>query len=256
MTGVNHDELGLFLAAEGIDQWGVARCAPALWPWAPDLPFAISLGMHVDSTIIAEVVHGPTAAYFGEYERINGRLDRTVEALVALLMEWGGRAEAVRPTGSPNASVTDWADARVFPHKTAATQAGLGWIGKTALFVSPTRGPRVRLASVFTDLELPVGQPVTVSRCRSCRRCLDACPAHAGRDVAWRAGMCRAELLDVKACERQNASNKRNVGDICGICVAVCPVGRRAVDRERPASVADRTPPEPCEQQGSPTRLG
>jgi len=227
MTNIDREELALFLANASIDQWGIAACPPTPWPWAPDLPFAISLGMRIEPAIIAEVEHGPTVAYFAEYERINRSLKKTVEALAALLQKQGGEAKAVLPTGSPDPDVTDWADARVFAHKTAATQAGLGWIGKTALFVSATLGPRVRLATVFTDVELPAGEPVTASRCRSCRRCVDACPAGAGRDVSWSAGMDRAELLDVKACERQNASNKPRVGDICGICVAVCPFGRQ-----------------------------
>ena len=87
-----------------------------------------------------------------------------------------------------------------FPHKTAATAAGLGWIGKTALFVSPEFGPAVRLATVFTDLDLPAGEPVTEGRCGDCTDCVDACPAGCGRDVAWRAGMRRDELFDASAC--------------------------------------------------------
>ena len=88
----------------------------------------------------------------------------------------------------------------LFPHKTAATAAGLGWIGKTALFVSPEFGPAVRLATVFTDLDLPAGEPVTEGRCGDCTDCVDACPAGCGRDVAWRAGMRRDELFDASAC--------------------------------------------------------
>ena len=93
-----------------------------------------------------------------------------------MLREHGAAAEPIQPTGSPDPEFSLWTDARVFPHKTAATQAGLGWIGKTALFVSPRLGPRLRLATVFTDAELPVGEPVTEGRCGSCRRCVDACP--------------------------------------------------------------------------------
>ena len=39
--------------------------------------------------------------------------------------------------------------------------------------------------------------------------------------------MARAELLDVFACERECDSNVASVGgDVCGICIAVCPFGR------------------------------
>jgi hypothetical protein len=37
----------------------------------------------------------------------------------------------------------------------------------------------------------------------------------------------RRGLLDAVACERQNAANIPTVGDICGVCLAVCPFGLR-----------------------------
>ena len=226
MSEIRADKLGAFMTGAGADLWGVAACPPSPWPYAPALPFAISLGIRIDPAIIAEVEHGPTPAYFAEYKRLNVKLRAITESLAALLRKHGAAAASIQPTGSPDPAVTDWVDARVFPHKTAATQAGLGWIGKTALFVSPRLGPRLRLATVFTDAELAVGEPVNEGRCGSCRRCVDACPAGAGRDVLWSAGMSRDALLDFYACERQNASNIGAAGDICGICIAVCPYGR------------------------------
>jgi epoxyqueuosine reductase len=254
MTAIGTEGIGEFLAAAGVDQWGVARnrvmadpgvaadsgSTPALkaearppdgrWPLSPDLPFAISIGMRLDPGIIAEVVNGPTPAYFGEYKRLNRTLAATAEALSLFLSRNGAVAEACKPTAHDVTGVSDWTDAGVFPHKTAATQAGLGWIGKTALFVSPVLGPRVRLTTVFTDLELPVGEPVTRGQCAGCRQCVDACPAGAGRDVQWRAGMPRAELYDARACERQCDANEGENGGLCGICIAVCPFGRRTGD--------------------------
>ena len=227
MIVIRVDELTAFLTDAGMDQWGIAACPPSPWPYAPALAFAISMGIRIEPSIIAEVENGPTPAYFAEWKRLNAGLRAAAEGLTALLRQRGATAEPVQPNGSPDPTLTDWSDARVFAHKTAATQAGLGWIGKTALFVSPKLGPRVRLATVFTDAVLPVGEPINESRCRSCRRCVDACPAGAGHDVLWRAGMPRDELLDFFACERQNASNIDAVGDICGICIAACPFGRR-----------------------------
>jgi epoxyqueuosine reductase QueG len=152
-----------------------------------------------------------------------------VESLAALLRVHGAAAEPLRPTIGPTVGDTDDIDmtaAGVFAHKTAATQAGLGWIGKTAIFVSPRLGPWLRLATVFTDAELPAAEPVTEGGCARCRRCVDACPAGAGRDVRWRAGMPRDVLLDVVACMRENDSHDE-AGRLCGVCLAVCPFGRR-----------------------------
>ena len=114
-----------------------------------------------------------------------------------------------------------------FPHKTAATSAGLGWIGKTALFISPAFGPAVRLATVFTDLELPAGEPVVESRCGDCRECVDACPAGCGRDVLWRPGMARELLFDAGACRHHMTQFTSVDAEICGICIAACPYALR-----------------------------
>ena len=128
-------------------------------------------------------------------------LDAAADGLVAALRKQGSEALGAAATiYSDMPESGDWLAAGVFAHKTAATRAGLGWIGKTGLFVSPEAGPKVRLATVFTDLELDVGVPVTEGRCGGCHGCLDACPAGAGRDVAWRAGMARDLLFDAAAC--------------------------------------------------------
>jgi epoxyqueuosine reductase QueG len=220
-----HDLDGI-LEEVGVGQWGVAACPDDPWPHAPPLPRAVSIGVPLAPEVIAQVEDGPTAAYFAEYGRVNRVLAVAAQTLAAFLMERGAAAEALPPTLSLKSEI-EWTDAGVFAHKTAATQAGLGWIGKTAIFVSPRLGPWVRLASVFTDADLPAAEPVTKGGCGGCRRCVDACPADAGRDVRWNAGMPRDRLLDVAACARQNEANGGAAGGLCGICVAVCPFGRR-----------------------------
>ena len=137
----------------------------------------------------------------------------------------GRRAQGARPRRRARAG-RRWTKTngdQPFPHKTAATQSGLGWIGKTALFISPEFGPAVRLATVFTDLALPAGEPVVESRCGDCRDCVDACPAGCGRDVLWRPGMARELLFDAGACRHHMTLFTGVEADICGICIAACP---------------------------------
>jgi epoxyqueuosine reductase len=209
--------IGHLLAGAGVDAWGVARNDPAR-PLAPALPVAVSMMMRVDADVVREIVDGPTPAYLDEYARLNRALDLATAALTAAIAEGGARAERIRPTQS----VSD--DEPVFPHKTAATQAGLGWIGKTGLFVSRQFGPAVRLATVFTDLPLTPAQPFLTGHCGACDLCVRACPAGAGRDVPWAAGMPREQIVDVAACRSQMArSADPALRDICGICVAACP---------------------------------
>lgn len=218
-------DIALIVQESQIDVWGAARNDPPM-PLAPALPTAISLVKRFRPSSLLKMREAPTQDYYREYCHLNEALDQAAAQLTRALREAGYEAEAVPATLYDYEAVEDWGEAGVFPHKTAATQAGLGWIGKTALFVSPTLGPKVRLATVFTDLELPYGRPVVESGCGACRRCVEVCPAGAGRDVLWLAGMSRDDLYDEKACEAY-LDRFPDVGGVCGLCLAACPLGRR-----------------------------
>jgi epoxyqueuosine reductase QueG len=157
--------IGQLLRTKEIDAWGVAANTPRL-PLAPDYPNAISMLMRVDQLVVRGLRHGPTEDYYEKYLRLNVALDDASGTLVEVLRVHGHAAERVVATGGDAGN-----GHRPFPHKTAATSAGLGWIGKTALFVSPQFGPAVRLATVFTDLDLPVGDAIAEGRCGDCRAC-------------------------------------------------------------------------------------
>ena len=225
----SHDHLLVddVLRRAGVDLWGAGANEPA-GELAPDLPTAVSLIARIDGHALTRLEQGDATTYRAEYRRLNGLLDDAVAALVAALRERGHEAVGAAATiYSELPESGDWLAAGVFAHKTAATRAGLGWIGKTGLFVSPEAGPKVRLATVFTDLALDLGTPVTEGRCGSCRHCLDACPASAGRDVAWRAGMARELLFDAAACSlHMDTLGPTAASHTCGLCVAACPFGR------------------------------
>jgi epoxyqueuosine reductase QueG len=208
--------IGQILRTKEVDAWGVAANHPRL-PQAPDSPTAISILMRLDPLVVRGLRHGPTQDYLQEYLRVNAALDDATDTLVDVLKVHGHTAERVPAT------IDKTNGDKPFPHKTAATQAGLGWIGKTALFVSPEFGPAVRLATVFTDLGLPAGDPVVESGCGACRDCVDACPAGCGRDVLWRPGMARELLFDAGACRHHMTLFTGVEAEICGICIAACP---------------------------------
>lgn len=225
--GVGLDEIDSLLREKGVSAWGVASNDPPM-ALAPSLPRAISLMAVFQASALEGLDTRPTTDYFADYQRLNATLNTAASALADRLLRAGHRATHLDATLEDYGEVEDWGRAGVFAHKTAATRAGLGWIGKTALFVSPVLGPKVRLTTVFTDLDLPPGLPVDTGRCGSCRRCVDACPAGAGRDVQWQAGMERDLLYDEKACEAY-LDGFPELGGVCGVCVAACPFGRRAL---------------------------
>lgn len=199
----------------------------------PDLGFAVSVGHRLDDEIIDEIVDGPTERYLEHYRRVNRTLNKVTRSIADLLITRGCRAVVVPAT--IDREPTDPKDpyfktpSAAFPHKTAATLAGLGWIGKTALFVSDRFGPRVRLATVLTDCPLEIGTPCEMSLCGDCVVCVEACPVDAATGEEWFPGLEREQLLDASKCRKYcvkiTESRTGHKGTVCGICMASCPVG-------------------------------
>lgn len=60
-----------------------------------------------------------------------------------------------------------------------AEQAGMGWIGKNTLLLTPKAGSWFLLGEIFTNLPLPVDKPTETRHCGSCTACLTQCPTDA-----------------------------------------------------------------------------
>ncbi|MEJ5359818.1 MAG: 4Fe-4S double cluster binding domain-containing protein [Desulfobacterales bacterium] len=218
----------------GVVLWGVADLAGIETPrddCGAGFPRAVSFALPVDPQIMAGVASGPTPAYAEEYTRLNRRINGISRELAAAIREGGRRALALAASER-----TDDVHLRGdFPHKTAATRAGLGWIGRHGQLITRPFGPWVRLGTVFTDLGLQPGKPFTRSFCGGCRACVAACPAGALLGAAWKPGVPREEILDAAACDRFKRERYAhlNRGRNCGICAAVCPYGRRLLRKGR-----------------------
>jgi len=111
-------------------------------------------------------------------------------------------------------------------HKAVAKAAGLGWIGKSLLLVTPEFGPRVCLTTVLTDMPLATGSPVG-NACGKCTRCIVACPAEALREKIFEDHPeSLEEVLDVDSCDTRVENRPKGV-DLCFECALACPKGRR-----------------------------
>jgi epoxyqueuosine reductase len=218
-----------WMARHGVVAWGIADLRGLAAPadeTGVRFPFAVSWALPLDPEIMASVRNGPNAAYAEEYSRLNRRIDTLSGALED---EWSARS--IRARALAASARTDPENmAGEFPHKTAATRAGLGWVGRHCQLVTRAFGPWVRLGTVFfADAGIAGGPPIDRSFCDACRRCVDACPAKALTGNEWRPGTAREELLDAKACDQWKTAHyfQYNKGHNCGICSAVCPYGLR-----------------------------
>ncbi len=62
--------------------------------------------------------------------------------------------------------------------KTLAVNAGIGWMGKNSLIISPDAGSWLLLGVILLDTELETDEPLE-DRCGECTSCIDACPTGA-----------------------------------------------------------------------------
>jgi len=227
-------EIADFLKAGGAGPVGFADLTALPPAVRHDLPRAVAFAVPLDPEVVAAIGDGPTAEYVAEYRRVNVLLAQLSRAVADLLT---ARGYAALGSAATDEDVDRETQSTPLPHKTVATLAGLGWIGKCALLVGEEYGAAVRLNRVLSDAPLPVGRPVTESRCGACRACADACPGAAANGEDWSPGRPRADFFDAFACRRAaNEIAMRRTGvdeSLCGICIAVCPWTQRSVARTR-----------------------
>ena len=195
-------------------------------------PRAISIVVALDPAIVRAISEGPTRPYYAEYNRVNDLLVKLCERATEILTGLGHRAEAVRATTEHFDPVSLSTQTQ---HKTIATRAGLGWIGKSALLITRQYGPAVRFGSVLTDAEFETGEPVDVSHCGTCRECVERCPAGAIAGHNWCVGDPREAMYDAFACRdmaTKLSSKQGIVSTICGICINACPWAQKYLSRE------------------------
>ncbi len=121
-----------------------------------------------------------------------------------------------------------------------ATDAGLGWSGKSTIQIHPNLGNYFFLGEVLTTLALPPDPPLR-DHCGKCVRCMEACPTQA---------ITSPHHLDARRClsyltieqkgpiplEFRRALGHRIYG--CDDCLAACPWNRFARESQEAAFAA------------------
>ncbi|MFM5882695.1 MULTISPECIES: 4Fe-4S double cluster binding domain-containing protein [Methanobrevibacter] len=173
---------------------------------------------------IRNMKNAPTKEYNEEYDKINYKLDELGMKCEEFLIKYGYNAYAQTRQRLGN----DFGEHNSFklPHKTIATRAGIGWIGKSALLITKKYGSALRLSSVLTDAPIKTGLPTIKSECGKCMECKNACSGGAISGTEWNYKLNRNDFYDDKKCEKYALKvSKENLGDektICGKCIYAC----------------------------------
>lgn len=134
-----------------------------------------------------------------------------------------------------------------------AIQAGLGESSRMGLLITEEYGPRVRIAKVYTDLEIEQDKPKSFgvkSFCEVCMKCADACPS-------------KAISKSVKTTDPdnkpQNSCNQVGIDkwynnhqkciafwgeswSECAVCISVCPYNKIKMWHHDAAKLVTRIP--------------
>lgn len=190
----------------------------------------ISFVFQMEPWVMGQLAKGPTDAYSVLYKQVNLRID-ALSAEVVRAVDQAGYNAWVLASSIRSDPVNIRGD---FQHKTAATRAGLGWIGKNCQLITKPWGPWVRLGTVLTNAPFEPATPIEKDRCGKCTKCIDACPAKALKGGIWHPGVERDVILDAWACDsyKKTHFHKFHGGHNCGICTQACPVGQKILKKQ------------------------
>jgi len=225
----NYRRLEEFSRDQGISLFGVADIAAIRDTFHIDPPEsvahldrAISMAVRLSSAILDTLVDKPNLLYKHHYREANELLDGVACRMAGMIEDWNYRALAIAAS-----QTIDWRRQLAhLSHKKVAVAAGLGWLGRHNLLVTPPYGSRVRLVTILTSMPLRTDAPLP-DGCGSCRACLTACPAKAIKE--------RQQDFDHQACYEQLRyfAKKENIGYyICGLCQKACSGKDNRLDHE------------------------
>lgn len=115
--------------------------------------------------------------------------------------------------------------------RSAAAQAGLGWIGRNGMLIHEADGSYFFIATLLTSLQNDIASTEVSDRCGTCTRCVDACPTHAilpNRTIASEDCISYA-TIEHRGPLHEDMHLDGNVFG-CDICQEVCPWNRAPLD--------------------------
>ncbi len=189
---------------------------------------AISIGIRLLDAVVDELYRHEDPPVIYTYKAlwtsVNSRLDHIALLLAKRIQEEGYRAYLIPASQTINSNKHIGA----ISHKFVSNLAGLGWIGKSCLLITPNYGPRVRLATILTNAPLKTGSPID-EKCNDCRKCVEICPVKAFTGVTFNPSEPRETRFNANLCSNYRKERDKKLGAIymsCGLCVYICPYGQ------------------------------
>ncbi len=202
---------------------GIADLTGPVAEPAPRSLFALVFGLrYPDQSIERLPVEDELAKTLGE---LGSTTQRIYSVLERILLASDGGARCCRHDAVES---TFGAFRTTLSQKAVAVLAGLGWIGKSSLLVTPVHGPRVRLGTLYTDALLLPDDPFPTNHCGDCHICREACPAGAVTEESVSFGRFSGYRIDSAKCRAHISRDERSLGkrEFCGVCLKECPFGR------------------------------
>ncbi len=185
-------------------------------------PNAILIGVALSPSYIYKITSTPS--YAKEMKRHNltsedefhikeSNADRIADSIADYITAKGYSAYSQSESSLLSAGFYDEkTKSTPLPHKTIARLAGIGWIGKHSLLVTPEFGSAICISTILTNAPLKPTLPTPItSSCGNCTACKDICEVAAIEGKAWNIRISRDELVNVFKC------------NTCLKCLAHCP---------------------------------
>jgi epoxyqueuosine reductase len=230
-----NDRIARILRNEYVDYTGFAdlsSCADQLADFGGEIvrgyKTGISIGIALPDSIVDHLENRYDINIACEYKThsynvMNDRLNYIASKVSSYLNQKGYRTLPIAASERTN----EFEAIPTVSHKMIAHIAGLGWIGKNCLLITPDHGPRVRFVSILTNAPLKSYNRPIEQRCNTCRECMEICPVHAIKGVNFENESTREDRLDFQKCQSYFEEMKsRTKWNVCGLCLYVCPYGR------------------------------
>lgn len=212
-----NEEILKELALRDVSLIGFCEIEPV--PSLPSLKYAVSIALKLSDAVLSTITDQPTPMYFQHYRTANSILDATAYQISRKIEMLGFNAFPVAASQSLGGEKRYEG---LIPHKTVAVLSGLGFVGKSGLFLTREYGSKVRLATILTDMPLERQLPLIENGCGSCTICRDACPAGAIYGELPKVG---ERNFDPEKCSKYMKDHFQGIGrgSVCGVCIKVCP---------------------------------